>query len=46
MPRIYHVFDPYLIQIYGDFGIRWYSLAYVLGFFWVDRRLGRWDAAR
>ncbi len=32
MPRIYHVFDPYLIRIYGDFGIRWYSLAYVLGF--------------
>ena len=31
-PRIYHELDPYLIRIYGDFGIRWYSLAYILGF--------------
>jgi phosphatidylglycerol:prolipoprotein diacylglycerol transferase len=31
LPRIEHVFDPYLIRIYGDFGIRWYSLAYILG---------------
>ena len=30
--RIWHNIDPYLIRIYGDFGIRWYSLAYVLGF--------------
>src|SRR5919106_1900962 len=31
--RIQHNFDPYLIRIYDDFGIRWYSLAHVLGFF-------------
>ena len=26
----YHQLDPFLIQIYGNFGIRWYSMAYVL----------------
>lgn len=32
MLQISHDIDPYLIRIYGDFGIRWYSLAYILGF--------------
>jgi phosphatidylglycerol---prolipoprotein diacylglyceryl transferase len=39
--RIHHVFDPYLIRIYGDFGIRWYSLAYIIGFLLV-----RWYLVR
>ena len=30
--RIVHTFDPYIIQIYGDFGLRWYSLPYLFGF--------------
>jgi phosphatidylglycerol---prolipoprotein diacylglyceryl transferase len=32
MPQVVHDIDPFLIRIYGDFGIRWYSLAYLLGF--------------
>jgi len=28
----YHTIDPFLVRIWGSFGIRWYSLAYVLGF--------------
>jgi phosphatidylglycerol:prolipoprotein diacylglycerol transferase len=28
-----HTWDPFLIQISGNFGIRWYGLAYVAGFF-------------
>jgi phosphatidylglycerol:prolipoprotein diacylglycerol transferase len=28
----YHNINPFLLRIYGDIGIRWYSLAYVLGF--------------
>lgn len=42
--EIHHTFDPYLIRIYGEFGIRWYSLAYILGFFlvqWYLRRSAR-----
>jgi len=42
--EIRHTFDPYFIRIYGDFGIRWYSLAYILGFFlvqWYLRRAAR-----
>ena len=42
--QIDHTFDPYLIRIYGDFGIRWYSLAYILGFVlvqWYLRRAAR-----
>jgi phosphatidylglycerol:prolipoprotein diacylglycerol transferase len=41
MPRIIHDLDPFLIRLYGDFGIRWYSLAYVIGFVLV-----RWYLAR
>lgn len=41
MPRIEHDFDPFIFRIYGDFGIRWYSLAYILGFVLV-----RWYLAR
>lgn len=41
MPRIYHVFDPFAIRIAGEFGIRWYSLAYLLGFVLVRWYLGR-----
>jgi phosphatidylglycerol---prolipoprotein diacylglyceryl transferase len=32
MQRIFHTFDPYIVRIWGDFGIRWYSLPYVVGF--------------
>lgn len=42
--EIRHTFDPYLIRIFGDFGIRWYSLAYILGFFllqWYLKRAAR-----
>jgi phosphatidylglycerol---prolipoprotein diacylglyceryl transferase len=41
MPRIEHTFDPFLIYFGGGFGIRWYSLAYILGFF-----LTRWFLVR
>jgi phosphatidylglycerol---prolipoprotein diacylglyceryl transferase len=34
-PRIFHDFDPFLIRFYGGFGIRWYALAYILGFLLV-----------
>jgi len=27
----YHQLDPFLIQIVGNFGLRWYSLAYICG---------------
>lgn len=27
-----HDLDPFLWQIYGDFGIRWYGLSYLMGF--------------
>ena len=27
-----HNISPYIIRIWGDFGIRWYSLVYILGF--------------
>jgi phosphatidylglycerol---prolipoprotein diacylglyceryl transferase len=41
MPRIVHTLDPYLIQIHGAFGIRWYALPYLLGFLlaylWLTR---------
>jgi phosphatidylglycerol---prolipoprotein diacylglyceryl transferase len=35
MQRIVHDVDPFLIRFYGDIGIRWYSLAYVLTFLLV-----------
>jgi phosphatidylglycerol---prolipoprotein diacylglyceryl transferase len=41
MPRIEHAIDPFLLRIYGDFGIRWYSLAYIMGFLLV-----RWYLVR
>ena len=25
----YHQLDPFLIHFYGNFGIRWYSMAYI-----------------
>jgi phosphatidylglycerol:prolipoprotein diacylglycerol transferase len=34
-PRIYHDIDPFIIRITDTFGIRWYSLAYILGFLLV-----------
>jgi phosphatidylglycerol:prolipoprotein diacylglycerol transferase len=40
-----HDLDPFLLQIHGDFGIRWYGLSYLVGFFlayltisWMSRR--------
>jgi len=45
--RILHDFDPFLWRISGDFGIRWYSLPYLLGFalaWWVlSRAVARGD---
>ena len=32
-----HDIDPYALRIWGDFGIRWYGLSYLLGFF-----IGAW----
>ena len=28
----FHNLDPFAIQLWGDFGIRWYGLAYIAGF--------------
>lgn len=39
-----HTFDPFVLRISGDFGIRWYGLSYVAGFviaFLVLRALAR-----
>jgi phosphatidylglycerol:prolipoprotein diacylglycerol transferase len=33
MAEYIHNLDPFAIQISGNFGIRWYGLAYILGFF-------------
>jgi phosphatidylglycerol---prolipoprotein diacylglyceryl transferase len=45
MQRIIHDFDPFLLRIYGEFGIRWYSLPYILGFvlayMWMSRSVKR-----
>jgi phosphatidylglycerol---prolipoprotein diacylglyceryl transferase len=41
MLRIEHAIDPFLLRIGDGFGIRWYSLAYVLGLFLV-----RWYLVR
>lgn len=39
--RIIHDLDPFIIRIYGDFGLRWYSLPYILGFLLVYGSLVR-----
>jgi phosphatidylglycerol---prolipoprotein diacylglyceryl transferase len=39
--RIFHELDPFLVRIRGEFGIRWYSLPYLLGFILAYRRLMR-----
>jgi phosphatidylglycerol---prolipoprotein diacylglyceryl transferase len=41
MPRIYHDLDPFLWQITDTLGIRWYSMAYFLGFVVTRWYLGR-----
>jgi phosphatidylglycerol---prolipoprotein diacylglyceryl transferase len=45
MQRIIHDFDPFLLRIHGQFGIRWYSLPYILGFvlayMWMSRAIKR-----
>ena len=41
-----HSLDPYAIHLSGDFGIRWYGLAYVAGFllaWWMALWLSRTD---
>lgn len=30
--HLIHTFDPYIVRIWGDFGLRWYSLPYLIGF--------------
>ena len=42
--RIFHDFDPYLFQFSGGFGVRWYSLPYMLGIVLVYAWL--WRSAR
>ncbi len=48
--RIIHDFDPFLIRIHGDFGIRWYALPYILGFVltyvWLARAVRRKELKR
>ena len=29
----FHTLDPFIIHFTGNFGIRWYSMAYIMGFF-------------
>lgn len=44
LARIIHDFDPFLLRISGNFGIRWYALPYLLGFllaWWVLLRAAR-----
>jgi phosphatidylglycerol---prolipoprotein diacylglyceryl transferase len=41
MPTIEHAIDPFILRITDSFGLRWYSLAYVLGLF-----LTRWYLVR
>ena len=39
-----HTFDPFIVRLWGDFGLRWYGMAYVLGFacgIWLLRVLAR-----
>jgi phosphatidylglycerol:prolipoprotein diacylglycerol transferase len=39
-----HDFDPFIFHLWGDFGPRWYGMAYVLAFvsgFWLLRVLAR-----
>ena len=40
-----HDLDPYMIRLFGDFGLRWYGLSYVAGFI-VAFMLVRWLAAK
>jgi phosphatidylglycerol---prolipoprotein diacylglyceryl transferase len=30
--RILHNIDPFIFRIWGDFGLRWYSVPYIIGF--------------
>ena len=46
LPLAYWVddLDPFLLHIYGNFGIRWYGLGYVFGFLagaWLLYRFAR-----
>jgi len=39
--RILHTFDPYLLRLYGDIGLRWYALPYLIGFLLAYRAMVR-----
>jgi len=39
--RFLHDLDPFILRIHGDFGIRWYSLPYLIGFILAYRALLR-----
>jgi phosphatidylglycerol---prolipoprotein diacylglyceryl transferase len=44
LQQIRHTFDPFVFRVHGDFGLRWYSLAYILGFVllrWYLRKAAR-----
>ena len=44
MSAYVHDLDPFAVHVFGDFGLRWYGLAYLAGFvvayFLVRRLLG------
>lgn len=39
MFHIVHNIDPFILRIWGNFGVRWYSLPYMLGMLFVYRSL-------
>lgn len=44
LAAFYNTFDPFVFHIFGDFGVRWYGLSYVLSFviaFWMMVRLAK-----
>ena len=41
-----HNLDPVAIHIYGDFAIRWYGLAYLVGVVWGFWMLVRWHRCK
>jgi phosphatidylglycerol:prolipoprotein diacylglycerol transferase len=40
-----HNIDPYAIRLWGDFGIRWYGISYLVGIAWGWWMLKRWAKA-
>jgi phosphatidylglycerol:prolipoprotein diacylglycerol transferase len=38
-----HAIDPFMIRLWGDFGIRWYGVSYLAGIAWGWWMLRRWS---